>query len=288
MYENRKEHAISRMARVLRVSESGYYKWLKNKDIISPKQIEDAKVLNEVKEIHKNSKYSFGYRKITASLNINRDQSERINHKRVQRLMSENNIRSKLSRKHKVTTTDSRKSTNIAQNLLDRDFTSDRPGEKLVSDTTYVPSKQGIVYAAATLDLFGRMPVGLAMSVRNDTNLVEECFNGITTMFKTEDGCIHHSDRGSTYASNTFSKLIKDNNMQPSMSKKGDCYDNAVIESFFGKMKEEWIDTIPETIEDTKRLIYEYVWEFYPKQRPHQSLGYKTPYEYYNSYEKDE
>lgn len=281
MYLHREEHTISRMARVLEVSESGYYKWLKNRNMTTFRELENMEFLEEIKRIHKESKYSFGILKITAAINENREKSERINHKRVERLMKENNIYSKVKKKY-VVTTDSSNSSNIAENLLKIDFTASKPGVKLVSDTTYIPTKEGTVYAAVIIDLYGRMPVGLAMSTKNDTELVVECFYDMKTMYKPKKGCIIHSDRGSTYASNKYKEVLEDNDMVPSMSKKGDCWDNAVNESFFGKLKSEWLDDNIDTISEAKALVYEYVWDFYPKKRPHQSIDYLTPYKYYN------
>ena len=287
MYHYREEHAISRMAKVLEVSESGYYKWLKTRNMTTFKELEDMELLKEIKKIHKESKYSFGVLKITKVLNKNRPQEQKVNHKRVARLMKENGIRSKVKKKY-VITTDSSNSENIAENILKRNFTADKPGVKLVSDTTYIPTEEGTIYAAVIIDLFGRMPVGLAMSTRNDANLVVECFYDMKSMFKTEKGCIIHSDRGSTYASNKYKEVLEDNDMTPSMSRKGNCWDNAVNESFFGKLKTEWLDKKIKTMKEAKRLVYEYVWDFYPNKRPHEANDYLTPFEYYYTKENEE
>lgn len=280
MYRFRYEHAISRMAKVIKVSESGYYKWLKRQNTTTLKDIENIEIEKEILEIYHESEASFGIRKITAELNKRRSDDKKINHKRVERIMKENNIHARASKKY-VVTTDSSATTNPSPNLLERNFESDEPGEKLVSDTTFVITAQGTLYVAVILDLYGRMPLGLAMSRKNDTELVSSCFRDVILRHKLKKGCVLHSDRGSTYASKIYRDLLEENNVQSSMSKKGDCWDNAPMESFFGKLKTEWLYRKPKTINEAKLRIYQYVWEFYTKKRPHETNNYMTPHEIY-------
>ena len=267
------------MAEVLKASESGYYKWLQR--LTAPpteKEMEDIRLAEEIFEIYSNSRGSYGSRKITIELNKKRE--KKINHKRVERLMGEYELYSKVSKRY-VSTTDSNHSEPIAEELLGRDFTAEKPNEKMVSDTTVVSTGEGNLYAAGILDLCGRMPVGLAVSQSNDSKLVSDAFRDMTLRGVGAPGCILHSDRGSTYASKVYRTLIAEGGFICSMSHKGDCWDNAPMESFWGKMKSEWLRKKYDTIDEAKRDIYEYFWHFYPLLRPHQSNYYLTPFEYY-------
>lgn len=279
MHENRNDFSIARMAKSLGVSESGYYKWVAKLNApLSSKDIEDITIAEEIHDIYVRSRGSYGSRKVTRILNQNRQTP--VNHKRVERLMAEYCLFSKTHKKY-ICTTDSKHTETIADNLIDRDFTASEPNEKMVSDTTVVATKQGNLYVAGILDLYGRLPVGLAMSKHNDRHLVIAALKDMLIRGCGSAGCILHSDRGSTYASEDYRKLISKNELLCSMSKKGDCWDNAPMESFWGKMKSEWLKDKYETIEEAKRDIYEYVWHFYPRERPHESNNYMTPIQFY-------
>ena len=267
------------MAKVLKVSESGYYKWARH--LNAPPTNREKEEIELTRIIHTLFwKYHgiFGSRKITRLLNG--IYHKPVNHKRVERIMSENGMRSKVGRKY-ICTTDSNHDEPIAKNLLERDFTVTEPNQKFVSDTTEKTTKQGKIYIAAILDLYGRMPVGLALSRRNDTQLVMSALRDMVGRGCGKKGSILHSDRGSTYASKEYRKELEKHQFICSMSRKGDCWDNAPMECFWGKMKEEWLDQPYDTIEELKKDVYEYVWGFYPRQRPHASNNYITPAEYY-------
>ena len=279
MYRYKDEHTIARMAKVLKVSESGYYKWHKRQSQASLRDIENIEIERRILEIFYKSKGIFGIRKITKE--INKTHPNPVNHKRVERIMKQNQIYSRVRKKY-IVTTDSSQTKKVAENILQRDFNASKPLEKLVSDTTYIQTKEGTLYVAVILDLYAKMPIGLSMSSRNDTKLVIDCLKDVTTRMKLEKGCIIHSDRGSTYASKEYQDLIRQSNLTCSMSRKGDCWDNAPMESFFGKLKTEWITRKFKTKKEAMRSIYEYVWDFYPRQRPHASLNYETPIEYYS------
>lgn len=279
MYRYRYEHAITRMAKVLEVSVSGYYKWLKRQSNITLRDIENIEIERRILEIYHESKAIFGIRKITAELN--KISSKRINHKRVERIMREKGIYSRTKKKF-IATTDSSQTNKPAPNLLNRDFTSDKPRKKLISDTTYIQTVEGTLYVAVILDLYGRMPLGLSMSTKNDRNLVINCFEDMLCLYELEEGCIIHSDQGSTYASEDYQNLLKKHKLRCSMSRKADCWDNAAMESFFGKLKTEWLYRKPKTIKEAKQRIYNYVWNFYAKKRPHASNNYLTPFEVYH------
>lgn len=285
MYEYKEEYTIARMAKALNVSESGYYKW-EHRAYGPPteKVLEDMALLKEIKELFMRSRGSYGILKITAIINSNRLKKSQkpVNHKRIERLMRENGIFSRTSRKYR-STTDSDHDYPIAENLLDRDFKSDKPNEKMVSDTTLVFTDEGKLYLAGILDLCGRIPVGLAISGRNDRFLTLGAFEEMIVKGYGGNGCILHSDRGSTYASKEYREALERHGIICSMSKKGDCWDNAPMESFWGKMKTEWLKPRYKTKKEAIKDIYEYVWKFYTYERPHEANGYMTPAEYYES-----
>lgn len=243
-------------------------------------ELENMELFTEIKEIYYRFKGAFGSRKITAIINSRRE--KKVNHKRVERIMRENGLFSRTHKKYRITT-DSDHDYMIADNLIDRDFETTELGQKMVSDTTVVETGEGDLYAAAILDLYGRMPVGLAMGRRNNRFLVMDAFKDMLTRGCVFPGCILHSDRGSTYASYDYRRLIDRYGYLCSMSRKGDCWDNAPMECFWGKMKEEWLKEKYATIAEAKHDIYEYFWSFYPNERPHQSNGYLTPAEYCRS-----
>lgn len=265
------------MAKVLNVSESGYYKWKATHTRIVSKDLKDRPLLKEIEEIYYKSKRTFGVRKITKQLNKKRE--EKVNHKRVERIMREHDLHSKNSKKYRVTT-DSGHNMPVHENLLARDFRSSHPDEKFVSDTTVVSTKEDDLYAGAILDLYGRMPAGLSLSRHNDRYLVLAALKEMLAKGYGKKGSILHSDRGSTYCSEEYQKAIEGAGMKCSMSRKGNCWDNAPMESFWGKMKSEWLLEKYDTIEEAARDIQEYVWVFYPHERPHASLDYLTPVEY--------
>ena len=277
MYEYRDTFHIVRMAKVLHVSESGYYKWLRSQETpLTEKMLSDVSLSEEIDSIYKGSRGSYGSRKITAILR----RSRVVNHKRVERLMKKQGLFSRTCRKY-IVTTDSDHDEPVAENLLERDFRAERPNEKMVSDTTVIQTSQGKLYVAAIIDLFGRMPVGMAMSRNNDRFLVMEALKDMHMRGCGKKGCIVHSDRGSTYASKEYRQLLDDYGLVCSMSRKGDCWDNATMECFWGKMKVEWLKSKYRWIDEAARDVYEYVWDFYPNERPHEALGYATPKEIY-------
>lgn len=280
MFRYKLEHRIVRMARVLGVSESGYYKWQarQKSETVSKREEENRVLAKEIKKRFVESQGVFGIRKITPKLTS--PSGKRVNHKRVERLMREMGIFSR-TRKTYAPCTDSNHQQPVAPHLLDRDFKADAPREKLLSDTTVMKTGQGKFYIAAILDLFGRYPMGLAMSLKNDSDLVIAAFKDMLLRHSDFTGCIIHSDRGSTYASKDYQLLLKENGLICSMSRKGNCWDNAPMESFFGKLKTEWLDRKYDTIAEAMKDVHEYFRVFYEKKRPHASNKYMTPYEYY-------
>lgn len=275
MWKHRDEYSIARMAKVLGVSESGYYRWLSRKP--SKRAEEDLVLIEEIAEIFYASHRVFGSRKITS---IMRSRGRLINHKRVERLMSEYCMKSRVCKQYN-SFTESGDGNNIKDNLLKRDFSVTGPDQKMVSDTTGIRTKEGWLYVAGILDLCGRIPVGMATGPRNDTELVSTAFRDMRRRGHGGNGCILHSDRGSTYSSGEYQQLISSSDMLSSMSRKGDCWDNAPMESFWGKMKLEFVDKTYNTLDEARAAVYEYVWSFYTNLRPHAANGYLTPAEYY-------
>ena len=275
MWKHRDEYSIARMAKVLDVSESGYYRWLSRKP--SKREEDDLVLIEEIAEIFYASHQIFGSRKITS---IMRSRGRLINHKRVERLMSEYCMKSRVCRQYN-SFTEPGDGNNIKDNLLKRDFSVTGPDQKMVSDTTGIRTKEGWLYVAGILDLCGRIPVGMATGPRNDTELVSTAFRDMRRRGHGGNGCILHSDRGSTYSSGEYQELISSSDMLSSMSRKGDCWDNAPMESFWGKMKLEFVDKTYNTFDEARAAVYEYVWSFYTNLRPHAANGYLTPAEYY-------
>ena len=279
MKENRAEFHVEKMAEVLGVSRSGYHDWDHRKP--SKRTEEGQEILKDILELYWASHCVYGSRKITKEINKRRELP--VNHKRIARLMHEYGIYSKVSRRF-VVTTESKHQKPMAANSLQRNFVAAAKNEKWVSDTTYLWTREGWLYIAGIMDLYGRKSIGLSVSTRNDESLVLEALEDARNRAGKRNvvNCILHSDRGSTYCSDEYQKRMKKYGIQCSMSRKGDCWDNAPMESFWGKMKMEWFETYCQTREEAIFKVHEYVWSFYNRERPHASNGYLTPEEYYS------
>lgn len=266
------------------MSKSGFYAWIKCSD--SEKSLKDKKLLKRIKLVHENSNRVYGSRKITRV--INKDSVEPVNHKRIERIMSENGIYSKTKKKYKATT-NSHHDLPVAENLLNREFISDAPNKKLVSDITYIPTDEGWLYVAGVLDLCGDKLVGLSMDTRMTKELVIRALEDAYRNSNKEPGGIVHSDRGRQYCSFEYQAKLKEYGYTCSMSRKGNCWDNAPMESFWGKMKTEWLNEQHfKTINEAKSKVFEYIMIFYNRERIHSKNGYITPEEYYNQMLKKE
>lgn len=271
------------MAQWLQVSKSGYYAWRKRSK--SSRAMEEEALLEEIIRIHQESHGTYGSRKITHE--INRKSEKPVNHKRVERIMRENGIYSKTRRKYKATT-NSRHSLPVAENVLNRDFKADRPGKKMVSDITYIPTEEGWLYLAGVMDLCGNKIIGISMGGRMTKELVMAALKDAIRHSRSTEGCILHSDRGSQYCSLDYQAMVKEHGFVSSMSRKGNCWDNAPMESFWGKLKQEWLNGRHFTTrEEAKAAVFEYIWIFYNRQRIHEANGYLTPEEYYVKHQTD-
>ena len=263
------------MCDVLKVSRSGFYAWLRRPE--SRQALKRRRLTILIKVIHKESRKTYGSPRIHAELKA---RGEVCCLNTVARYMRENDIYAKTKRKFKHTT-DSNHKLPIAENLLDRQFTQNEPNLAWVSDITYVPTREGWLYLATVQDLFSRKIVGWSMNHRIDRQLVIDALRMAVGNRRPPPGLLHHSDRGSQYASNDYQDLLEEHNMTCSMSRKGNCWDNAVMESFYRSIKTELIHHEDfQTREEARRAIFEYIEVFYNRVRRHSTLGYVSPLEY--------
>jgi putative transposase len=264
------------MCKVLGVSRSGYYGWRSRER--SAREKKRLLIEEQAKRFHKRSHRIYGYRKV--HMDIIAETNLLCCPETVRRIMRKNALFSCVKRKF-VTTTDSKHRLTVAPNLLNRNFTAMKPNQKWVADITYVHTHEGWLYLAGIMDLFQRGIVGWAMSSRIDTSLVCDALDMAITNRRPEAGLVHHSDRGVQYASSRYQSELDKNGILCSMSRKGNCWDNACKESFFGKLKNEWIrGRIYRTREEARREIFWYIEVFYNRVRRHASLGYVSPAEY--------
>jgi len=260
--------SLSAMCRCLEVVRSGYYRWA-SRDI---KEEWDWVLVAEIKDVMEESHHTYGVTRITEAL---KDRGFHVNHKKVERLMKENNIRPKRARKFKKTT-DSNHEFPASEDRLQRRFDVREPNRVWVSDITYLKTNEGWLYLCAWIDLFSRAVVGWSLSTSLKSQFV--C-DALTAGLNRRPGArpLVHSDRGVQYASNVFRQLLWRNKLRQSMSRKGNCWDNAVAESFFSTLKSD-LDLKPSMPAATVRqLVFEYIEIFYNRKRLHSTLGYKSP-----------
>lgn len=270
-----KEFRVSLMCQALRVSRSGYYIWLSRPE--SDRSKSNSRLLSEIRIVHRRSRRRYGSPRVTAELN---ESSFACSENRVARLMRLNGIRARGRRKYRATT-DSKHSYPVAPNLLDRQFTVDRPNTVWVSDITYIRTSEGWLYLAAIVDLYSRMVVGWSMGNRINGQLTLDALQQAIGRRHPRPGLVHHSDRGRQYAAVDYQKMLRDNKIICSMSRKGDCWDNAPMESFFATLKTELIyGEQLKTQEEVKTRIFEYIEIFYNRERRHSSLGFKNPVDF--------
>jgi len=272
---HRETFKVGRMCALLNVSRSGYYAWLRRPE---SRQSRDNRALEDkIRVLHAASHGIYGAPKIHHDL---RDDGVRCGKNRVARIMRKAGIRSRTKKKFKATT-NSRHNFPIAPNLLNQDFNVDAPDHTWVGDITYIPTDEGWLYLAVILDLFNREVVGWSASSRMARQLAIDALQMALGRRNPGKGLLHHSDRGSQYASADYQKILKDHNMICSMSRKGNCYDNAVAESFFGRLKSEWVNhNRYQSRSEAIRSLFYYIEIFYNRKRSHSSINYATPQEY--------
>ncbi len=263
------------MCKVLMVSRSGYYAWEKRPP--SNRAKENQRLVEAIKDVHKASRRTYGSPRVHADLQARGFSAGR---NRVARLMRENGIVAVGKRRFRLTT-NSRHDLPVAVNVLDRRFDVVGPDQGWVTDITYIWTAQGWLYLAIVLDLFSRRVVGWSMSERLKTALVLNALAMALHQRVSDAHLVHHSDRGSQYASKAYRKALKDNGIVCSMSRTGDCWDNAVAEAFFATLKTELIyPVIFPTRAEARSAIAEYIEIFHNRQRRHSYLGHFTPVEY--------
>jgi len=266
---------IAVLCRVLAVSMSGYYAWSKRPASARAKQ--DVELDARVRAAHAASKGRYGSPRVHAEL---RAKGQKVGRKRVARLMKKAGLAARRRRRYQ-TTTDSKHAFPIAPNVLERDFTATAPNQAWVTDITFLWTQEGWLYLAVILDLFSRRVVGWATSANVDRHLALAALTNALRTRRPSEGLVHHSDRGSTYASTDYQRALEALDITCSMSRKGDCWDNAVAESFFASLKREVeeLDHL-ESRAQANAILAEYIDSFYNLQRRHSTIGYKSPVEF--------
>ena len=272
----RKAYPLPAMCETLTVSISGYRAW-KRGGSPKRKRLTDAQLLALIQAIHQELKGAYGSPRMVREL---RSRGFPAGKQRVERLMREHGIRARHQRRYKATT-DSKHALPVAPNLLDRNFAPQAPNQAWSSDITYVWTDEGWLYLAVVLDLFNREIVGWSIKSRMTADIVMDALTMAWFRRKPTPGLIHHSDRGSQYASHAFQSKLTAYGMTCSMSRKGNCWDNAPAESFFGSLKNERVHgaryaTRDEAIAD----IFDYIEIFYNRSRRHSTLGYHSPVQF--------
>lgn len=272
--QHRDRYPLARLTHTLGVSRSGFYEW--HERPISERARHHEELAEQVRDVFKEFESISGSRKIAKELV---DREVKVCRNTVAELMREMNLQSKAQRRAFVVTTDSNHLEPIAPNLLDRDFTAERPNEKWVADITYVPTDEGWVYMAAVMDLFSRRIVGWAVSDSLKTSLVLEALDrAIDTRRPLPGTLTHHSDRGCQYASSDHRDRLAALGITCSMSRRGNCWDNACMERFMNSYKNEWVNHRQyANKEEVHHSSFEYIEIFYNRKRRHQTLGYLSP-----------
>jgi len=268
-------YRVEKMCLILNIGRSSYYTWKKRSKSMRDK--ENERLVFEIKLVHEKSRKTYGSPRITAELCAS---GIRCGKNRIARLMRENRIMAKTRRRFKITT-DSKHNLPIAPNLLEQDFTSDAPNKTWTGDITYIWTRQGWMYLAVVLDLFNREIAGWSMRKRITKDIVTEALTMAVKRKRPQAGLIFHSDRGSQYASHKFRKLLEKHHFIQSMSGKGNCYDNAVTESFFHTLKTELVYFEKyRSRSEARQSIFEYIEIFYNRIRRHSYLGYVSPVDF--------
>ena len=261
---------------MLGVSKSGYYEWCGRPP--SKTTRERTKIGFSMLTIHQKSKQRYGLDRLHRALKKGGVHCSR---NRVRSIMAELGIKARRRKKFKHTTNSNHKLP-VAHNLLNREFSPQKPNQSWASDITYISTREGWLYLAITMDLFSRKIVGWSLQDNMKKELVLDTLNMGLNRRKTRAGLLHHSDRGSQYASYKFQNILAKNKFKCSMSRKGECHDNAVVESFFNTLKTELVCDELKTKSQARTEIFEYIEVFYNRERLHSSLDYMSPWEYEN------
>jgi putative transposase len=272
IHAHRDAYPVAVMCAVLDVSPSGYYDALNRPP--SPRGRRRDQIAQAAEAAYQDSRRVYGYRKVHGDL---RAQQIACCPETVRRVLSEKGLFSRTKRKF-VVTTDSRHDHPVAPNVLDRAFQAAAPNRLWTADITYIPTRQGWLYLAVVMDLFSRRIVGWAVSGSVHAVLVADALRMALRQRSPAPGLVHHSDRGCQYASAEFQHLLTDHGSTCSMSRKGNCWDNAPTESVFGKLKTEWVHGVDyASHHEARQHLFEYIEVFYNRQRKHATLGYVSP-----------
>jgi transposase InsO family protein len=274
--DHRDAYPVRAMCAVLEVSPSGYYAWRDRPE--SARHVANRGLAADIRRIHADTRAVYGSPRVHAVL---RAEGRCVGVNRVARLMRHHGIRGRYKRRA-PRTTDSNHSLSIAPDLLERQFTVAAPNQVWLADITYVPTAEGWLYLAVVLDLFARKVVGWAMSETMPQALTIDALKRAIAQRRPGPGLLHHSDRGSQYAAHAYRRLLEENGMRCSMSRKGNCWDNAPMESFFGSLKTELDDGVVvfETHQEARTEIFNFLETFYNRRRLHSAIGYRSPDEW--------
>ena len=277
--DHREEFSIQRMCRILEVTRSGYYAW--QPEQVGMRELENRVLVEQIHAEYKISRKTYGSPRIHISL---QRKGYSCGRHRVARLMRKEGIRPHLRRRWHPVTTQRESGATPAPNRLNQDFSVSLANQKWVSDFTYVDTAEGWLYLAVVLDLFSRKVVGWAMAERMNTDLVESALDMALQTRQPGSTLLHHSDQGSQYTSATYQDRLAEANIQASMSRVGNCYDNAVVESFFATLKSECVTSQFASHALAHTTIFEYIEAWYNRKRLHSTLGYLSPVEFEQQY----
>ena len=272
MATHEKEFSVKRMCRVLSVTRSGYYAWKKRP--LSPRAQANVDLLEQIREAFDVCRRVYGSPRMRHYLV---QKGHACGRHRVARLMKLAHLVAKRAYKRHPQTTRQCPGARTAPNLLNQDFSASKPNEKWVGDITYIDTSEGWLYLASILDLYSRRIVGWSMADRMDVSLVENAWKMAVANRQPMSDLLHHTDRGSQYTSETYRELLATKRCQVSMSRTGNCYDNAVMESFHATLKGECAFKQFKTKAEAKTTIFEYIEAWYNRQRLHSALGYQSP-----------
>jgi len=273
--DHQKQHKVTVLCDALNIKRSSYYDWVSRSE--SQREKQDRYLLNRIRTIHSASRENYGAFKTWQAL---RQSGEQCGLHRVERLRRKYAIEAKRMRLFRASNS-GRNSAPAADNILDRHFKVEQPDRVWVGDITFITTRKGVLFLATIIDLYSRKIVGWSMSNKQTRHLVKDALMMAIESRQPKPGLIHHTDQGIQYASRDYRAILNAHDMIASMSRKGNCHDNAVAESFFSHLKNELIYHEDFTDRDHARsVIFDYIEVFYNRQRIHETLGYKTPNEY--------
>lgn len=273
MAQHQGEYPVNVLCATLEVSVSGYYAWRRRGP--SQRQQDDQRLSAQIAQVFRAGRGVYGSPRVHAVL---RAAGRRCGRKRVARLMQAQGLVAARTRRRTPRTTDSQHTQPVAPNVLARAFGAQAPNQKWVADITAIPTQAGGLYLAALLDVYSRCLIGWAMDRRRDERLALAALQMALARRRPGPGLLHHSDRGSQYTSGAYQALLAQQGIAVSMSRKGNCYDNALMESFFGTLKAECVDRhVFQTPAEAELCLFEYLEVFYNRQRVHSALGYRSP-----------